>query len=168
LASRSRTLAPSNTIFFSLRSGSSNRTSSILGQLEQDVVHQGGHDGLKAAGPDVLHRVVGAKCHPGDLIDSVCREIERRLLGRYKRLILFGQGVLGLGHDPDEVFLGQRVELDPDWEPSLELGDQVRRLGGVEGARGDEQDVIGADVAVAGLDRRSLDDRQQVLLHPFA
>src|SRR2546422_689518 len=53
-------------------------------------------------------------------------------------------------------------------EAPLELGNQVARLGDVEGAGRDEQDVVGAYVAVARLHGRALDDRQQIALHPFA
>jgi hypothetical protein len=60
------------------------------------------------------------------------------------------------------------VELHPDREAALELGDQVRRLADVEGAGGEEEDVVGAHHAVLGRDRRPLDDRQQVPLHPLA
>ena len=62
----------------------------------------------------------------------------------------------------------ERVELDADREPALELGDQVRRLRDVERAGGDEEHVIGLDGAVLGVDRRALDDRQQVALHALA
>ena len=41
-------------------------------------------------------------------------------------------------------------------------------LGDVEGAGGDEQDVVGLHRAVLGRDRRALDDRQQVALHALA
>ena len=38
----------------------------------------------------------------------------------------------------------------------------------MEGARGDEQDVIGLDRAVLRRDRGALDQRQQIALHPLA
>ena len=60
------------------------------------------------------------------------------------------------------------VELDADREAALQLGDQVGRLGQVERARGDEQDVVGLDHAVLGVDRRAFDQRQQVALHALA
>ncbi len=55
-----------------------------------------------------------------------------------------------------------------DREPALELGDQVRRLGNMERARGDEQDVVGLDRAVLGRDRGPFHDRQEVALHALA
>ena len=43
--------------------------------------------------------------------------------------------------------LGQRLELDPDRQSALQLGQQVTGLAEVEGARCDEKDVVGVDVA---------------------
>ena len=43
-----------------------------------------------------------------------------------------------------QVRLGERLELDPDREAALQLRDQVRGLGDVEGAGGDEEHVVGA------------------------
>ena len=62
----------------------------------------------------------------------------------------------------------ERVELDPDREAPLQLGNEVRGLGQVEGARGDEEDVVGLDAAVLGADGRAFDQRQQVTLHALA
>ena len=45
---------------------------------------------------------------------------------------------------------------------------QVGRLGDMERARRDEQDVVGLDHAVLGVDRRSLDQRQEGALHALA
>jgi hypothetical protein len=41
--------------------------------------------------------------------------------------------------------------LYPDGKAALELGNQVRRLGVMERAGRDEQDVIAPDIAVTGL-----------------
>jgi len=48
----------------------------------------------------------------------------------------------------------------------LEFRQQVGRLGQMEGAGGDEQDVVGFNQAIFGVDRRSLDQRQQVACTP--
>ena len=78
------------------------------------------------------------------------------------------QRVRRLGEDAHEVVGGERLELDADREPALHLGDEVARLGHVERAGGDEQDVIGLHRAVLRRDGRALDDRQQVALHALA
>ena len=64
--------------------------------------------------------------------------------------------------------LPSALELDADRKAPLQLGNQIGRLRHVERAGGDEQDVIGAHHAVARVDRRAFDDRQDVALHAFA
>ena len=81
---------------------------------------------------------------------------------------LLREGVLRLGQDPEEVGLGERVELDADREAPLQLGDQVRRARDVERAGRDEEDVVGPDHPVLRLDGRPLDERQEVALDPLA
>ena len=92
-------------------------------------------------------------------------EFEGDALGGEQRLVLAEQRGAGLAEDAGEVVAGQVVHLDADREPALELGHQVRRLRAVERPGGDEQDVVGLDRPVLGVDRRPLDDRQQVALH---
>ena len=53
-------------------------------------------------------------------------------------------------------------------KPSLQLGNQVRGLGHVKGAGGDEQHMIGLHRTVLGVDRAALDQRQEVALHALA
>ena len=72
-------------------------------------------------------------------------KLDGHLLGLHQRGVLPGQRVVGLGQDAHEIVLGQRAQLDPDRQAALQFGQQVRRLGDVEGARGDEQDVVGLD-----------------------
>ena len=92
-------------------------------------------------------------------------ELERDPLGGQQRLVLPEQRGARLAEDAGEVVAGQVVHLDADREPALQLGHQVRRLGAMERAGGDEQDVVGLDRPVLGVDGRPLDDRQQVALH---
>ena len=60
------------------------------------------------------------------------------------------------------------AQLDPDREAALQFRQEVGRLRDVEGAGGDEQDVVGLDRAVLGRDRRALDQGQEVALHALA
>src|SRR5690606_14018872 len=48
------------------------------------------------------------------------------------------------------------------------FGQQVGWLTDMEGARGDEEDMVGLDRPIFGRDRRTLDQRQQVPLYAFA
>ena len=60
------------------------------------------------------------------------------------------------------------LELDADRQAALQLRQEVGGLGHVEGARRDEQDVVGLHAAMLGGDGGALDQRQQVALHAFA
>src|SRR5882672_3900955 len=139
-----------------------------VGRVERDLLEQLLHDRVQAPGADVLRARVHFHRDLGDRLHRLRREPESHLLRLQELHVLRDQGVPRLGKNADEIVARQGVQLDPDREPPLELGDQIRRLGDVEGAGGDEQDVVGADDPVLGRDRRALDDRQQVPLHPLA
>ena len=148
--------------------GDRDRRLAELGRLERQIVEHALHDRVQPAGADVLHARVHQRRDARDLGDRVGADVERHLLRREQRRVLLGQRVLGLGQDADEVLIGQRLQLDADGEPPLQLGDQVLGLRHVERARRDEQHVIGLERPVLGRHRRALDDRQQVALHALA
>ena len=52
-------------------------------------------------------------------------KVDLHALGGEQGAILLGQARLGVGEDADEILLGQRLQLDPDRQPALELGQQV-------------------------------------------
>src|SRR5436190_11509977 len=140
----------------------------IVGQLEQHVLEQRREHSVQPPRPDVFHPLVHLRRDARDLLHAVGRELECRAIRRAQRRVLLGQRVLRLRHDAHEVGFGERRQLDPDREAPLQLRNQIARLGNVKCAGGDEQDVIGAHVAVARLHGRAFDDRQQVALHAFA
>ena len=104
----------------------------------------------------------------GDLGDRVLGKIEGDALGGHQRGVLLDQAGLGLDQDAAQVVAAQRLQLDPDRQAALQLGQQVRGLGEVEGAAGDEQDVVGLDRTMLGRDGCPLDQGQQVALHALA
>src|SRR5205085_12408618 len=71
----------------------------------------------------------------------------------------------GLPENANKVVFGQILELHADGKAALKLWHQVARLGFVKCAGRDEQDVLRADVTVAGLNVRPFDDWQQIALH---
>mmetsp|Transcript_30325 Transcript_30325/g.49418 ORF Transcript_30325/g.49418 Transcript_30325/m.49418 type:complete len:222 (-) Transcript_30325:14-679(-) len=75
---------------------------------------------------------------------------------------------MGALQDGLEVGHRQGVQFDADRQPALQLGNQVARLAEMEGAAGDEEDVVGLHEAVFGRHRGALDQRQQVALHALA
>ena len=123
---------------------------------------------MQPPGADVLDPVVDLGGQVGDFADGVVGEFEGHLFHRHQGDVLLDQAGLGLGEDAHEVVPRQRLQLDPDGQPSLQLGQHVRRLAHVEGARRDEQDVVGLDGAPLGGHRGSLDQGQQVPLHALA
>ena len=104
----------------------------------------------------------------GDGVDGVVGEVERHALGLQQRDVLLDQRRLRLGQDAAEVVARQRLQLDADRQAALQFGQQVGRLGDMERARGDEQDVVGLHRAVLGGDGGALDQRQQIALHALA
>ena len=62
----------------------------------------------------------------------------------------------------------ERLQLHPDGEAALQLGNQVARLGDVERSGGDEQNVVGAHETVARVDGGAFHDGQDVALHALA
>ena len=73
-----------------------------------------------------------------------------------------------LSQNANEVFCRQGLELNADGKASLQFRNQVRRLGHMERTGSNEQDVVRLDHAVLGVDRRALDEGQQITLHAFA
>src|SRR5437667_1138187 len=137
-------------------------------RVERDLLQQPLHDRVEPPGADVLR----ARVHPHrdlrDRLHRIRREPERHLLRPEELRVLRDQRVLRFRQDADEILARQGVELDADREASLELGDEVRGLGDVEGAGRDEEDVVGAHDPVLGRDRRTLHDGEQVPLDALA
>src|SRR5262249_42908537 len=138
-----------------------------LGSLERHVFQELLHHRIQTARPDVLGPLVDGGGDLRDGVHGVRREREDHALRLQQLDVLPHQGVLGFAQNADKILARQGLELDPDREPPLQLRDQVRGLGDVERAGCDEQDVVRADRPVLGRDRRPLDDRQQIALHPF-
>src|SRR5215470_6061567 len=124
-----------------------------LRRVERDFVEQPLHDRIEAPRANVLLLLVDGERDLGESPDALGLEIELDPLGREQRLILAREAGIGGGEDLLEVGYRERRELDADREASLQLRDEVRRLGEMEGAAGDEQDVIGLDHAVLGRHR---------------
>ena len=86
----------------------------------------------------------------------------------HQRDILLDQRCFRLGQDAAHVIARQRLQLDSDRQAALQFRQQVRRLGDMERAGGDEQDVVGLDRAMLGRNGGAFDQRQQVALHALA
>ena len=85
--------------------------------------------------------------------------------GRTTRRILSGQCIVGFRQNPNKVLFRQRPQLHPNGQPPLQLGQQIARLGDVERARGDKQDMVGFHRSMFGGNRCPFNQRQQIPLH---
>ena len=104
----------------------------------------------------------------GEAADGLGRNSRRHALGAEQGLVLLHLARVRGHEDALEVVDRERVELDPDGKPALQLGDQVGGLREVERARGDEEDVVGLHHAVARRYGGAFHQRQQVALHALA
>jgi len=100
---------------------------------------------VEAAGADVFHLAVYFGGQAGDFLDGVFGELYGYSFGGEERDVLFYQGVAGFCEDALEVVLCEAFQFHADGQTALQLGDEVRGLGEVEGAGGDEEDVVGFD-----------------------
>ena len=136
----------------------------FIGDVFEDLFQ----DRVQPAGADVFRFPVDPVSVFSNGIDAVVGKVQSQAFRFEKGRILFDQGLARFGQDAAEVFNGQRLEFDADREAALEFGNEVARLRYVEGAGGDEQDVVGLDRSVFGIDRSPFDDGQDVALDPFA
>ena len=145
--------------------GDGDGASGLVGGVEGDVFEDAFEDGVEPASADVLGAAVDLKGQIGHEFDGGVLEDEFDAVSPQKGLVLPQEGGAGLPEDAYEVVAGEVVELDADGEAALELGHEVGRLGAVEGSGGDEEDMVGGDGAVLGVDGGPLDDREQVALN---
>src|SRR5579862_6354954 len=139
-----------------------------VGAVEGNVFEKFFENGVEAAGANVFGAFIDAGREGGDLFEGVGSEGQADAFGVQQGLILLGERVLGLGENADEIGFGERFEFHSNRKAALQFGDEIAGLGDVERAGGDEQNVIGADESVAGINGGSFDDGQDVALNAFA
>src|SRR5690554_3947579 len=143
-----------------------------LGYLVAGIVREAFQQALQyrmqAAGADVFGGFVHLVGHFRNAGNRIVCERQFHAFGAHQGFILLHQRGVRLGQDALEVVRGQRLQLYPDRQTALQFRNQVRRLGQVERARGDEQNVIGTHGTILGAYGAALDQRQQVTLYAFA
>ena len=123
---------------------------------------------MKPPRTDVLEVAIHLGRGPRDFLEAVRGEHELDPVRGEKRGGLLRERVLGLGDDAEKVSVGEGVEGHADRETALQLRNEVRGLGHVKGARGDEKDVVRLHHPVFRLHGRPFHERQEVALHAFA
>src|SRR5450755_2299229 len=151
-----------------VRSVDGNSCALELGRVKGNVIEQPLHDRIESSRADILLALVDGERYFSQPSHTLGLKIDIDALGGEQGLILSREAGVRRGEDLLEVGNRERGELDADREASLQFGNQIRRLGEMKRAAGDEQNVIGLDHAVFGCHRRALDQRQQVPLHALA
>ena len=83
-----------------------------IGREEAHVFEHALHDGVQAARADVLGLLVDLEGKLGHLAQRIGRELEANAFGLKQRGVLLGKRGLGLGENAQEIFDGERLELD--------------------------------------------------------
>src|SRR6185312_4905046 len=134
-------------------------------RVKADFVQHAFHDGVQATRADVLCRVVHTKGKAGNFIQRFARELQLEAFSLKQRGVLLDERRFGLGENGNEVRHCQRPEFNTDGETALQFRDQVTRLGNVESASRDKQDMVCAHHSVARVDRSPFHNGQDVSLH---
>src|SRR6185312_4121684 len=98
-------------------------------------------DRVETAGADVFGAFIDERREIRDPPNRTVGESYGEPLGGKQRHVLLDQRALRFGQNPDEIFAAERLELDADRKPPLELRNQIGRLGYMERAGRDEQNV---------------------------
>ena len=98
----------------------------------------------------------------------VLRELHAHAFGLQQSGVLRRQRGIRFREDAHEIFDLERLELDANREASLQLWNQIRRLGDMECPGSDEQHVVCLDRPVLGGHRAAFDERQQITLYALA
>src|SRR5258708_7840563 len=136
-----------------------------LGSLERNLVENLFENSVQAAGADIFGLLIDAGGEAREGGNGIFGEMQLEALGFEERGVLFDERVFRLGKNADEIFFLEGLQLDADGQAALEFGDQIGRLSDVKSPGRDEQDVVGADHAVACVDGSAFDDGEDVALH---
>ena len=140
----------------------------VLARGEAHLFEDGLEDGGEAARADVLGRWL--TCMAKRAISRMASSVKTRSTPSVARRARYWaiRAFLGSVRMRTRSASVSGRQLDPDGKAPLQLRDEVAGLAHVEGAGGDEQDVVGAHRAVLGGYGGALHDGQQVALDPLA
>src|SRR5580692_850480 len=89
---------------------------------EAHLLEQALQDRVQTPGADILDRTVDLLGKAGDLLDRLGEEIELNPFGLQQRLVLSDEARLRLSQNTAQIGAVEAFQLDPDWEPALQLG----------------------------------------------
>ena len=98
---------------------------SLLRCLVADRLEQSFENRVQPSGADILGRLVALVGDIRDRFATVRTEVELDAIRFQQGLVLARQRAGWFGENPDKVIACQIVQLDPDREPSLQIGHQV-------------------------------------------
>src|SRR5690606_28564405 len=142
--------------------------SGAIRRVEGNVVEHALHHCLQPPCADILHAGVEVDGDAGQSVDRVVGEFELDSFRLHQGDVLLDQACLRFGEDPAEILLFQGSQFDTDRQATLQLRQEVRRLGNVESTGRNEQDVVSLYRSVFRSDGRAFDQRQKVALYAFA
>jgi len=90
-----------------------------VGGVEEDILEEGGHDGVETPGPDVFDFLVDFGRDAGQLAYAVVAKVQGHAVGFEKSGVLFYERVLRECQDFDEVFFGQGVPRESETVPEV-------------------------------------------------
>ena len=120
---------------------------------------------MQAAGADVFGFFIHLPGDFGQTANALIAKFQRHFIRGQQRLILPHQAGVGLRKDAFKIFHAEAVEFHADGKAPLQLRHQIAGFGKMKRAAGNEQDVVGAHHAVAGVDGGAFNQRQQIALH---
>src|SRR5215208_2239361 len=98
---------------------------------------------MQPARADVLNRRIDLRGNARQRRHSVFMKLQLDTFRSQQCTILLNKAAFWLGQYSAKVFFAQRLQLDSDRQPSLQLRQQVRWLRNMKRSRRNEQDVIG-------------------------
>ena len=141
---------------------------SLFRGVKADLFEQFFQDGVQTAGANVLRVLIHSPGDSGDLLPALAGEIDLDAVGGEQIAVLARERGLGFGEDAEEILLREFVEFHANGKAALEFGHEIAGAAFVEGAGGDEQDVVRFHLAIACLDRGPFDDGEEIALDALA
>ena len=126
------------------------------------------HDGIQAAGPYVLLRLVQLEGLLGHGFHAVGGKLQRHTFGGHKGDLLRRKRIAGFGQNPLELVLIQVLQLHANGKTPLQLRHQIARFTPGESSGGHKENVVGMHQPVPRVYGRAFDDGQQITLHTLA